>query len=72
MLQLLNALAVANECLLVRTALSHLKDQDGYMQRRKAVGKVQRGAREGKTDETVEAEPKAKAKSQASGNQAEA
>eukprot|EP00435_Cladocopium_sp_Y103_P061520 s652_g23.t1 len=54
-------------------ALAHLREQDEYLQRRRNVGKMQKGGKEAGQDEGTESEPKrrpkqkAKAKSQAAG-----
>ena len=59
-------------------ALSHLRDQDDYLQRRKTLGRMQKSGKEGNAEEGIDAEPKrrnrpkAKAKSQAAGSSADA
>ena len=59
-------------------ALSHLRDQDDYVQKRKTLGKMQKSGKESNTEEGNDAEPKrrnrpkAKAKSQAAGSSTDA
>ena len=59
-------------------ALSHLRDQDDYLQRRKTLGRMQKGGKDSNAEEGNDAEPKrrnrpkAKAKSQAAGSSADA